>query len=281
MARAREGAPPRSQATRALAIVPARLASQRLPRKMLLAETGLPLCVHTALAAARSRSLAQVVIAADSEEVAAAAAAHGIQAVLTPPALQSGTDRVHAAFSALGMREDWGVVLNVQGDEPELDPSGLDRLVAAFEDPQVEVATLCAPLASAAEAEAPQVVKVVADARGDALYFSRSPIPARLPPAGTAGASARPDAPAWLSAARRHLGVYAFRPAALAEFCALEPGRLERLETLEQLRWLEAGRRIRVLEAAHVSLGIDTREDYDAFVERERRRKPRAETSGR
>jgi 3-deoxy-manno-octulosonate cytidylyltransferase (CMP-KDO synthetase) len=113
---------------------------------------------------------------------------------------------------------------------------------------------------------------VISDARGDALYFSRSVIPVRLPPAGTAPASARPDAPPWLSVARRHLGVYAFRHSALEELCALPPGRLERLENLDQLRWLEAGRKIRVLETEHVSLGIDTRADYDAFVERERQR---------
>jgi 3-deoxy-manno-octulosonate cytidylyltransferase (CMP-KDO synthetase) len=266
---------------RAVAIIPARLASQRLPRKMLLDETGLPLCVHTARRAASSGALARVVLAADSEEVAAAARAHGIEVVLTPPELASGTDRVHAAYAALAARgEASEVVLNVQGDEPELDPAALGPLVAAFADPAVELATLAAPLGSAAEADAPQVVKVIADARGDALYFSRSLVPARLPPAGTAGASARADAPPWLSVARRHLGVYAFRPAALAEFCALPPGRLERLENLEQLRWLEAGRKIRVLETEHVSLGIDTRADYDAFVARERRR-ARRETGRR
>jgi len=263
--------PERSSPVRAVAIIPARLASRRLPRKMLLGETGLPLVVHTARNVARSPALARVVVATDAEEIAAAARSHGVEAVLTRPEHASGTDRVHEALLALG--GDFDVVLNVQGDEPELEPEDLERLAAAFADPAVELATLAGPLGSEAEADAPQVVKVVCDRNGDALYFSRSQVPHR-PGAGATGAAppsyAREDAPPWGQVARRHVGVYAFRPAALAEFCGLPAGPLERVENLEQLRWLEAGRRIRVLETDHVPLGIDTRSDYDAFVRRVR-----------
>ncbi len=249
---------------RALAIVPARLASQRLPRKMLLAETGLPLCVHTVRNLRRCRALARVVLAVDDAEVLAAAQAHGVEAVMTRVEHASGTDRVHEAASVVG--GDFEVVVNVQGDEPELDPEDLERLVAAFRDPAVETGTLAAPFQRPEEALEPQVVKVVRAENGDALYFSRAPIPHRStdPTRSYARADARP----WAEVARRHVGVYAFRPAALERFVRSPAGVLERLENLEQLRWLEQGGRMRVVDAGRVPLGIDTRADYDAFVGR-------------
>jgi 3-deoxy-manno-octulosonate cytidylyltransferase (CMP-KDO synthetase) len=249
---------------RALAIVPARLASVRLPRKMLLAETGLPLCVHTVRNLRRCAALERIVLAVDDEEVAAAARAHGVDAVLTRVEHPSGTDRVFEAASKVGGAFD--VVVNVQGDEPELDPADLARLVAVFASPEVEAATLAAAFVDPAEALAPQVVKVVRDERGDALYFSRAPIPHRS--TDPTRAYARADARPWSEVARRHVGVYAFRPAALERFVRSSPGTLECLENLEQLRWLEQGRRMRVVDAGQVPLGIDTRADYDAFVGR-------------
>jgi 3-deoxy-D-manno-octulosonate cytidylyltransferase len=252
---------------RALAIVPARLASQRLPRKMLLAETGRPLVVHTATNLANCRALQRVVVATDSEEIHAAVVAAGLESVLTSPEHVSGTDRVHEALEALGA-DDWDVVVNAQGDEPELDLDDLARLVDVFDAPQVEAATLCGRIEHEVEAQAPQVVKVVRDAQGNALYFSRSAIPHR--PTDAAASYARADAPPWLGALRRHIGVYAFRPQALARFVRLPRGVLERLENLEQLRWLEAGHAMRVVEARTTPLGIDTRLDYDAFAERVR-----------
>lgn len=242
----------------AVAIIPARLASTRLERKMLLAESGLPLVVHTADNVARARSIARVVVATDSEEIARAVRAGGFESAATSTDHKSGTDRVHEAYRALGTGAD--VVVNVQGDEPELLVSDLDRLVATFEDPAVEVATLAGAIESEAEARSSAVVKVVCDARNDALYFSRAAIPSR--------AHARGSAPPFPAVLRRHVGVYAFRPRALERFCALPEGRLEALENLEQLRWLEAGGRMRVVDASRVPLGIDTREDYDAFVKR-------------
>jgi 3-deoxy-manno-octulosonate cytidylyltransferase (CMP-KDO synthetase) len=227
---------------------------------MLLAETGKPLCVHTAENVARARSIGRVVLAADADEVLQAAACAGVEAVLTRVDHKSGTDRVFEALAKLGEHVD--VVVNVQGDEPELEPDDLDRLIGAFEDPAVEIATLCGPLDGEREHTSASVVKVVRDARGDALYFSRAPIPSPAHP--------RPSAGRIFDVARRHVGVYAFRPDALARFCALGESRLEALENLEQLRWLEAGGRMRVLDASVVPLGIDTREDYDAFVARMR-----------
>lgn len=249
---------------RALAIVPARLGSQRLPRKMLLAETGLPLFVHTARNLARCTALARVIVAVDDESLLAAAAEFGITAAMTRVDHASGTDRVHEV--ARTAAREFDVVINVQGDEPELHLPDLERLVATFIDPSVEAATLCGRFESLEQTLLPQVVKVVRDQRGDALYFSRAVIPHRS--TDPARSYARSDAPPWESCVRRHIGVYGFRPAALDRFVRTPRGALEGLENLEQLRWLEAGNKMRVIEAEHVPLGIDTRADYDAFVAR-------------
>lgn len=255
-------ADPRVPALRALAVVPARLGSTRLPRKMLLRESGRYLFEHTVLGVRRARAIERVVLATDSDEIADAARSVGIEAVLTSSAHASGTDRVHEAFAQLEGEGagPFDVVLNVQGDEPEVDGATLDPLVAAFADPAVELASLCTPLRDPDAAHDPSVVKVVLDENGDALYFSRAPIP------GIAPQNAGREPSGWL----RHLGVYAFRPAALRAFCALPRGILEARESLEQLRWLEAGRRIRVLETAEGSVGIDTPEHYARFLERAR-----------
>ncbi|TDJ68092.1 MAG: 3-deoxy-manno-octulosonate cytidylyltransferase [Planctomycetota bacterium] len=244
---------------RALAILPARIGSTRLPRKMLLAETGTPLFVHTAVNVARAASIERVVVATDSPEIVAAGETAGLEVVLTRVDHASGTDRCLEAYEILGGRADqaWDVIVNVQGDEPTLDTGDLDRLVAAFADPEVRAATLCGAVASEQEARAPSVVKVVRDGRGNALYFSRAPIPARSHARG---------GEAGLDVVLRHIGVYAFRPDALAQFCALPASRLEEVENLEQLRWLEAGMSMRVLTARRVPRGIDTRADYEKFV---------------
>jgi len=246
-------------ALRAVALLPARLASTRLPRKMLLAETGSPLFVHAAENAARCKDLGRVVVATDSAEIESAGRAAGVEVVMTDPAHPSGTDRVHEAYGSLG--ESFDVVLNVQGDEPDVEPDDLSRLIAAFADTEVAVATLAGECETEAETRDESVVKVVRDGAGDALYFSRSSIPSR---SHVRESAENRDA----SAILRHVGVYAFRPAALERFCALPVGRLEQLESLEQLRWLEAGERMRVVSAGHVPRGIDTRKDYEEFVAR-------------
>lgn len=270
--------PARGSATpapRALAVVPARLGSRRLPRKMLLCETGRPLVLHTLGNTLASGVFARAVVATDSGEILEAVRAAGGEALLTRPDHESGTARAAEAARELGAQA-FDVVVNVQGDEPELARDDLARLVTAFADQCIEAATLAGPLDEDDHARA-QVVKVVRDRAGDALYFSRAPIPYRA--AGDGAAYAREDARPWSEAARRHVGVYAFRPAALQEFVGLPRGALEALENLEQLRWLEVGRRMRVIDALHVPLGIDTRADYDAFVHRARRSAARSPRS--
>ncbi|NOT31049.1 MAG: 3-deoxy-manno-octulosonate cytidylyltransferase [Planctomycetes bacterium] len=251
---------------RALAVVPARLGSSRLARKMLLRDSGRYLFEHTVLGVRRARALARVVLATDSTEILAAAHEVGIEALLTSSAHASGTDRVHEAFELLLARGEgpFDVVLNVQGDEPEVLGETLDPLIGAFAAPEVELATLCTPLPDERDAQDPSIVKVVLDSNGDALYFSRAPIPGLAP-------TLRAHAPAPF---QRHVGVYAFRPAALRRFCSLPRGVLEARESLEQLRWLEAGLRIRVLATATGSVGIDTPEHYAQFLVRERSRNP-------
>ncbi len=261
MARPGEAGGAGDGAARAIALIPARLASTRLARKMLLSRTGRPLVVHTAEAVRRAGVFARVAVATDSEEIAAAVRGHGFDALLTRADHESGTDRVHEAWTQLaraGERAD--VLVGVQGDEPDVSAHDLGRLTGAFVDPAVQMATLAAALADPALLAVPSVVKVVRDGHGDALYFSRAPIPWR----GHAAAPAEHAPGPWL----RHVGVYAYRPAALERFCALPRGRLETWESLEQLRWLEAGLRLRIVDAERTPLGIDTEEDYRAFVRR-------------
>lgn len=226
---------------------------------MLLAETGRTLIEHSARNAIASGVFERVVVATDSRAIMDALATAGIEAVMTRADHTSGSDRVREAVAALAF-DDFDVVVNVQGDEPELAREDLVSLVQAFSAPEVQIATLCSPLASQAEFASAQVVKVVRDIHGDALYFSRAAIPCAT--------HARENSTSKVSLARRHVGVYAFRPHALVRFCELSIGALETIENLEQLRWLEAGLKLRVLDAAHAPLGIDTRPDYDAFVSR-------------
>lgn len=176
---------------------------------------------------------------------------------MTSPDCRSGTDRVAEAARALPGED---LVLNVQGDEPEIAAADLDRLADAMEaDPGIPMGTLACPLASEEEFRSPSVVKVVLDASGCALYFSRAPIPFPRDAGGAAPAL-------------RHVGVYAFRRAFLDGFASLPQTPLERTEMLEQLRALENGHRIRVVPADRAPPGIDTREDYEAFVRRRRER---------
>lgn len=245
-------------AARVLVVLPARIGSTRLPRKMLLAETGQPLFTHSAENAARAASATRVVVACDDDEVEQAGHARGLEMVRTDPEHPSGTDRVREALDNLG--GEWDIVINVQADEPELDPRDLDELVRAFEEPGVTIATLSAPLEHPDEMSRPSIVKVVTTQRGDALYFSRAGIPSST--------HARPAAPAPTELARRHMGVYAFRPETLRRVCTLPVAGLEACENLEQLRWLAAGERIRVRSVAKAPAGIDTRTDYEAFVAR-------------
>jgi 3-deoxy-manno-octulosonate cytidylyltransferase (CMP-KDO synthetase) len=235
----------------ALIVIPARMGATRLPGKPLLSETGKPLVVHTLEQVRHCTKAARVVVATDDERIAAAVRAAWGEAVMTSPGCRSGTDRVaEAARSIAG--ED--VIVNVQADEPEVEPAAVDALIAALEgDLTIRMATLAAPLLSDEELHSPSVVKVVADAKGDALYFSRAPIPFARDPLGPA----RP---------RRHVGVYAYRREFLLKIAATPPHPLEEIEKLEQLRVLGTGGTIRVGLVAHAHRGVDTPADYAEFV---------------
>jgi 3-deoxy-manno-octulosonate cytidylyltransferase (CMP-KDO synthetase) len=194
--------------------------------------------------ARRARGVAVVAVATDDPRIAAAVEQAGGRAILTGDH-PTGTDRVAAAARQLDPAPE--VVVNVQGDEPLIEPEAIEALVAAMEESGAEMATLARPLAEG-ELDRPQVVKVVTDLAGDALYFSRAPIPHRR----AGGASAL---------ARAHVGIYAFTAAFLQRFAALAPGRLEVEESLEQLRALEHGHRIRVADTRYRGFGVDTPED--------------------
>jgi 3-deoxy-manno-octulosonate cytidylyltransferase (CMP-KDO synthetase) len=236
---------------RALVIVPARLASTRLPRKALLRETGKFLVQHVWERVQLAKRIARSVIATDAPEIETACRSFGADVVMTSEKHLSGTDRCAEAYAKL--RDPADLVVNVQGDEPELDPTYIDRLVEVMERSQAPMGTLAEPLADPEEARKPQVVKVVLDLQERCLYFSRSLVPSEGP---------------WL----RHVGMYAFRPAFLETFTRLAPAELEKRERLEQLRALAHGHAIQgaIVPASGVR-GIDTPEDYAAFVRRQRR----------
>jgi 3-deoxy-manno-octulosonate cytidylyltransferase (CMP-KDO synthetase) len=226
-------------------IIPARFGAQRFPGKPLADLAGRPIIAHVVERARRARGIDAVAVATDDGRIAAAAEAAGAEAIVTGEAA-TGTDRV--AEAARRLRQAPDVVVNLQGDEPLIEPEAIEALVAAME-PGVEMGTLARPLAPGELARS-QVVKVVTDRRGDALYFSRAPIPHRR---------AGGESPL----ARAHVGIYGFTAAFLQEFAALPPGRLEAEESLEQLRALEHGHRIRVAETRYAGFGVDTPEDLE------------------
>jgi 3-deoxy-manno-octulosonate cytidylyltransferase (CMP-KDO synthetase) len=227
-------------------VIPARFSSTRLPGKALAEVGGVPMVVRVWRQAALSRKLKHVIVATDDERIARAITEAGGKAMMTSPAHQSGTDRI----AEVAAKVPASIYINVQGDLPFIDPADLDALAAPMlADERISMATLATPIIHEQEWRNPNVVKVVCDALGEALYFSRAPIPwprdGAIPPAQ----------------ARRHIGVYAYRREFLLKFAQLEPGVLEQLEKLEQLRALERGYRIRVVGSVAPSLEIDTAED--------------------
>jgi len=237
-------------------IIPARLASTRLPRKPLVDIAGLPMVVRVAQRAAASGART-VVVAADSDEITAACREHNIMSVLTSPQHATGTDRLAEACSLLALAADT-VVVNVQGDEPLIEPSVIADVAAALaRDPNCAIATAAHPIKNAAEFFNPNVVKVELDARGRALTFSRAP----LPWSRDAFARDRSVLPAALPALR-HIGIYAYRVSFLLAFPTLARAPIEEHEALEQMRALWHGFEIAVLSlAAPLAPGVDTRED--------------------
>jgi 3-deoxy-manno-octulosonate cytidylyltransferase (CMP-KDO synthetase) len=243
-----------------VAIIPARHAATRLPGKPLSEIHGKSMIQRVHERARAAKRVDRVLVATDDARIADAVRAFGGEAVLTSPRHATGTDRVAEVARTLDAR----IVINVQGDEPMLDPAGIDAIALALvSDPGIEIATLSLPLRSVDEMLAPSVVKVVTDASGDALYFSRSPIPHVRQ---GAGADARAAAAAAVASglARRHVGLYGYRREALLRFAALPPSPLEEAEGLEQLRALAHGMRIRVLPVdGEAGVAVDTPEDLE------------------
>lgn len=249
----------------AVAVIPARYGSTRYPGKPLLRETGKFLIQHVYEQAAAAKSLGAVIVATDDERIADAVRSFGGRVAMTRSDHASGTDRIAEVVRGLSAGE-CDIVLNVQGDEPELDPTDLDRLVRRMEaDPALESATLACPFADDTDPRDPNAVKVVRSAAGLALYFSRALIPyPRDDPQRVVPGD-------WLL----HLGVYAYRRQFLERFAAIPQSRLEQVEKLEQLRVLEGGYSMAVEVVARASPGVDTPADYERFVARWRSRSAR------
>jgi 3-deoxy-manno-octulosonate cytidylyltransferase (CMP-KDO synthetase) len=234
--------------THTLVLIPARMAATRLPGKPLLDIAGLPMIVHV-LRRAEAAQVGRVAVATDTAEIAAAVTAHGGEAVMTRPDHPSGSDRI---FEALGKLDPGGridTIVNLQGDLPTIPPEDIRAALMLLSDPQVDIGTLCAQIRKDEEHTTPSVVKLVgsplSDQRLRALYFTRATAPYG-------------DGPRY-----HHIGLYAYRRAALERFVKLPPSVLETREKLEQLRALEAGMRIDAAVVSSVPLGVDTAEDLE------------------
>jgi 3-deoxy-manno-octulosonate cytidylyltransferase (CMP-KDO synthetase) len=238
---------------KAIAVIPARLASTRLPRKMLREIAGEPLLAHVYRAVSASPLLQQVIVATDSDEILNTCRARGWNALLTSTSHRSGTERVHEVAGSVPA----DVYVNVQGDEPLTRPEHIAVLLELFRDPGVQVGTVKTPC-PAEEISNPNAVKVVTDTAGRALYFSRATIPFDRDGIG----------PRYF----KHLGIYAYRKAALDRFCSLPESLLERSERLEQLRFLDNGIPIHVAETPYDTIGVDTEDDLRRAEELLRRR---------
>ena len=246
---------------RTVAVIPARLHSTRLPEKLLLSETGKPLLQHTFEGVQTAHRINRIIVAAESPEIERTAMSFGAEVVMTDPQAKSGTDRVAEAVRNLDSAE---IVVNVQGDEPEISGESIDLAVEMLErQPDAVMSTLCTPIRSKAQLFDPNCVKVVFDQHGRALYFSRSPIP-----------FVRDQAELDFQQNRffQHIGLYAYRRNFLSELARMPKSDLERLENLEQLRVLSAGHSIVVGQIDEPTVGIDTPADYAAFVRREQSR---------
>ena len=234
--------------TRALVLIPARMAATRLPGKPLLDIAGLPMIVHV-LRRAEAARIGRVVVATDAPDIARAVTAHGGEAVMTRADHPSGSDRIFEALEALDPSREIDTIINVQGDLPTIDPGDIRAVLAPLDDPAVDIATLAAVIRKDEEHTNPNVVKVIGSPVGatrlKALYFTRATAPYG-------------DGPRY-----HHIGLYAYRRNALARFVALPPSPLEIREKLEQLRALEAGMRIDVTVVDTVPLGVDTPHDLE------------------
>jgi 3-deoxy-manno-octulosonate cytidylyltransferase (CMP-KDO synthetase) len=230
-----------------LAVIPARFESTRLPGKILAEIAGRPMIEHVYRRASAARLVHAVIVATDDERIASAVRGFGGAAIMTRADHVSGTDRIAEVVAAHPCR----AVVNLQGDEPLIEPDTIDAAVRPLlADSTIEMSTLSRPFADADEFRNPNVVKVVTDDRGNALYFSRSPIPF-------------PRGAALPAPARAHVGLYVYRRETLLKLAALPAAPLEIVESLEQLRALAHGVRIRVVETSHAAAGVDTADDLE------------------
>jgi len=235
--------------TRILGVIPARFASSRFPGKSLAIIAGKPMLQHVYERASMARYLSKVIIATDDERIHKAARAFGARVVMTRADHLSGTDRVAEVASA---EENASVIVNIQGDEPLIDPAAIDAAaLALLDDPDLPMATLKKQIEDPSEIGNPNVVKVVSDLAGNAIYFSRCPIPY------SRGGSV---------VHYKHIGLYVYRRDFLLGYSGLPVGPLEHAERLEQLRAIENGHSIRVVETEYESLGVDTPEDLERVV---------------
>ena len=249
---------------KAVAVIPARYDSVRLPGKPLLMIGGKPLIVRVAERAAAAKSISRTIVATDDPRICEVANKAGFDAAITRADHVSGTDRV--AEVALNLRAE--IIVNLQGDEPLIDPETIDRAVNALvDDPSAQMATTCEPISDASEVLNQSVVKVTMDENSYATNFSRSPIPfpsQAVEKHGSIEAALRnPDESGLLSSFRKHTGLYAYRREFLLEFASWPQSESERAASLEQLRALDRGVKIKVVEAASTSIGVDTMEDLE------------------
>jgi 3-deoxy-manno-octulosonate cytidylyltransferase (CMP-KDO synthetase) len=245
------------------AVIPARLRSTRLENKLLLPLNGRPLILHTLDQAKKARSIGRVIVAADDLKIVKIVEESGNEAILTSAAHQSGSDRIAEVAEKL---PENSIIVNVQGDEPMISPLTIERAVAAIlNDETVDIATTSEEIESAEDVLSPNVVKVVVDDEDFALYFSRSPIPyprGAVNEHGSLNEALRREANL-LTTFRKHTGLYVYRREFLLKYTKMPPTFLEQTEMLEQLRALENGARIKVVEVSESSIGVDTKEDYE------------------
>lgn len=251
------------------AIIPARYGSQRLPGKMMLEIGGKPLIVRTAERVSTASLVKEVIVATDDERIARAVESTGFRAALTSVKHRSGSDRVAEVAEEL---PEGSIIVNVQGDEPLIDPASIDRAITALvEDERADISTICEQFRSPEDILDPSAVKVVVGQSGYAIYFSRQPIPyprdASLANGNNLLAALQSD-PELIQVFRKHIGVYIYRREYLLRFASLPPTATEQIEMLEQLRALEDGARIRVVESDGYTIGIDTYEDLKRLQER-------------
>jgi 3-deoxy-manno-octulosonate cytidylyltransferase (CMP-KDO synthetase) len=233
-----------------VAVIPARYDATRLPGKPLADIGGQPMIEHVYRRAAAARGVGAVVVATDDDRIAAAVRNFGGIAVLTQSTHRTGTDRIAEVAAQLAC----DIVLNLQGDEPLIEPETIEAVITPLiSDPMLEMSTVCVAISAREDYENPNVVKVVRDCTGRALYFSRSPIPHhRIPEPGSR-----------MPTAYKHIGLYGYRRTFLLKFATLPQTPLEKTESLEQLRALEHGYRIHAVETSYDSIGVDTPEDLE------------------